>query len=60
MDIKLGPITVQEVKDAMLKNGKAPGDDNMHAEMLKAEQEMSQLLQHILQVIWDNEVISDA
>ena len=30
LDIKLGPITIQEVKDAVkkLKNSKAPGDDN--------------------------------
>ena len=38
-NIELGPITVQEVKDAIKKpkNGKAPGDDNVHAE----EQETS-------------------
>ena len=32
----------------------------MYAEMLKAEQEMPQLPQHILQVVWDNEMIPDA
>ena len=50
-DFKRGPIAVLEVKDAIkkLKNGKAQGDDNVHAEMLKAGQETSQLLQHILQ-----------
>ena len=32
LDIELEPITVQEVKDAIrkLKNGKAPGDDNVY------------------------------
>ena len=62
LDIELGPITIQEVKDAIkrLKNGIAPGDDNVCVEMLKSEElEMSQLLQHILQDVWDNEVIPD-
>ena len=63
MDIKLAPITIQVVKEAfkMLKNGKAPGDDNVYAETLKAEEQGSpQLLQHILQDIWDNEMTSNA
>ena len=62
LDIELGPITVQVDKDAIkkLKNGIAPGKDNVHAEMLKVGQETSQLLQHILQDVRDNEVISDA
>ena len=43
LDIEHGPIIVQQVKDAVKKlmNDKAPGDDNVHTEMLKAdEQEM--------------------
>ena len=63
LDIELGPITVQEVQDAnkKLKNGRAPGDNNVHAKMLKAEEQKTpQFLQHILQDVWDNEVISDA
>ena len=32
----------------------------MYAKMLNAEHKMSQLLQHILQDVWDNEVIPDA
>ena len=38
LDIELGPITVHEVKDAIKKlmNCIAPGDDNMHGDMLKA------------------------
>ena len=41
MDIGLGPTTVQEVKDVInkLMNGAASGDDNMHTEMLKAEEQ---------------------
>ena len=60
LDIELGPITVQEVKSAIkkLKNGSAPGDNNVSAEMLKAEEEeMPQLLKLTLQNVWDNEVI---
>ena len=63
LDIELGPFIVQEVNDAItkLKNGRSPGDDNAHAEMLKAEdQEMPLLLQNILQDVWENKVIPDA
>lgn len=62
LDINLGPISLQEVKDAIckLKNGKAPGEDGVCAEMLKAEeQDTPRLLQSILQDIWDNEEIPD-
>ena len=39
LDIKRWPITFLKVKDAIkkLKNDKAPGDDNVYAEMLNAE-----------------------
>ena len=62
LDIELGPITVQLVKDVIKKLmiGRALEDDNEYAEMLKAEQEMSQLLQHILQDVLDKEIIHDA
>ena len=41
LDIELEPITVQEVRDAIkrLKNGKEPGEANVYAEMLKAEEQ---------------------
>ena len=58
LDIKLGNITVTEVNEAIhkLKNGKAPGDDGVCPEMLKAEDTMTpQLLCQILQKIWDSE-----
>ena len=56
-DIERGPITVQ-VKNAIKKlmNIKKQGDNNLYAEMLKAEQKMPQILQHIIQ---DNEMIPD-
>ena len=59
---ELLPIIVQEVKDPIknLKSGIEPGVGNVCAEMLKAEQEMSQRLQHILQDVCNNEVIPDA
>ena len=44
-----------------LKICKAPGGDNVCAEMLQVEeQEMPQLLQLILQDVWNNEVLPDA
>ena len=57
MDIVPGPITVHVVIDALkkLKNGRAPTDDHVCTQMLKAEeQKMPQLLQHILQAIKDD------
>ena len=38
LDNELGPIAIHEVKDKIKNpnNGRAPGDDNAHAEMLKA------------------------
>ena len=63
LDVELGPITIQGVKDAIktLMNCKATGDDKVHAEMLKAdEQDMPQLLEYILLDVWDIEVTPDA
>ena len=56
----MGPITLNEVTSAIrrLKNGKAPGEDGVCAEMLKAEEQVTpQILQRILQDIWDKEDI---
>jgi endonuclease/exonuclease/phosphatase family metal-dependent hydrolase len=58
LDINLGDITVDEVKQAIhkLKNGKAPGEDGVCPEMLKVEDTVTpQLLCQIFQKIWDSE-----
>ena len=58
----MGAITVGEVKEAIrkLKNGKAPGEDGVCPEMLRAEdQETTSILQSILQDIWENETPPD-
>ena len=60
LDINLGEITVEEVKNAInkQKNGKAPGDDGVCAEMIKAEDQVTpQILCKIFQDIWDTENI---
>ena len=62
LDIKLGPITLGEVTSAIqkLKNGKAPGEDGVFAEMLSSETVATPLLlQRILQDIWETEDIPD-
>ena len=62
LDINLGDITIQEVKDAIrkLKNGKAPGDDGVCAEMLKAEEQATpQILHQLIQDIWNSENIPE-
>ena len=54
LDINTDPPTLGEVKQAirLLKNGKAPGIDQVHAEMLKAEEVITpKLLTDILQCI---------
>jgi len=62
LDINLGPITLGEVTSAIqkLKNGKAPGEDGVCAEMLSSETVATPLLlQRILQDIWETEDIPD-
>ena len=69
LDIEFGPITIHQVKDTIkrLRNEKAPADDNVHAEWLKGEQAAPQLLLHhhqllqrIIQDVWDKEVMLEA
>ena len=65
LNINMGAITEGEVKEAIgqLKKGKAPGEDGVCPEMLKAEdQETPCILQHvqsILQDMWENETPPD-
>jgi hypothetical protein len=62
LDIDMGDIRVKEVKSAIhkRKNGKAPGEDGVCPEMLKAdEEETPHILQRILQDIWDKERCPD-
>ncbi len=52
--------TTSEIKSAIgnLKNGKAPGADNIAAEMLRADiQKMTELLHPILKEVWEKEDI---
>ena len=58
LDVNLGPITVEEVRQAIksLKSGKAPGKDGICPEMLKAESHATpEVLKEVFQKIWDGE-----
>ncbi|KAL9954136.1 hypothetical protein ACROYT_G041634 [Oculina patagonica] len=62
IDIPTDPITVEEVKQAIkkLRYGKAPGEDEVCAEMLKASgEETARFLCLILQNAWDTEQIPE-
>ena len=55
-ELKCGRISMNEIKNAVkkLKNGKAPGGDNIPPEILKAH-----ILYDLLNVIWKMEITPD-
>lgn len=59
IDISTDPITVDEVKQAIIKKrkcGKAPAEDEVRVEMLKASgEETARLLFQTLQNVWETE-----
>ena len=58
LDIRTEPPNVEEVKKAIkaMKNGKAPSIDQVHVEMLKAEEHQTAIaLTEILGKIWTSE-----
>jgi hypothetical protein len=62
LDIDIQPPTEDEVKRALktLKNGKAPGIDCIHAEMLKADVNTAiRVLTDLIHTIWHNDTIPE-
>lgn len=56
-DINLESPTLEEVKDALrsMRNGKAPGLDNIQAELIKAGDAAANLLHPLIQQVWHEE-----
>ena len=60
LDISTEPPSIQEIKNAVkaLKNDKAPGVDQITAEMLKADiEQTSSELKKIFDIIWEQEIV---
>ena len=60
LDISEEPPSIEEIKKALrtLRNGKAPGADQITPEMLKADpEETSKELKRIFDLIWENETV---
>ena len=62
LDIDTEPPTKEEIVDAIktLKNGKSPGQDNLDAELFKADPELAaDILQPLFTSIWEGEKVPD-
>ena len=62
LDIDTTSPTKEEIIRAirLLKNGKAPGQDNLNAELFRADPELSaSILQPLFEIIWEGEKIPD-
>ena len=61
LQINIGPITIEEISRAItrIKEGKAPGPDNIPPEALKAytTATSARMMQGLLQDIWEKEEI---
>ena len=62
LDISTDPPTKEEIVAAIktLKNGKSPGQDNLDAELFKAEPELAaDILQPLFTAVWENKKVPD-
>ena len=62
LDVSIAPPEKEEIVAAIksLKNGKAPGQDNLNAELFKADPELAaQILQPLLTAIWEEKQIPE-
>lgn len=62
LDISIEPPTKEEIVSAIKsqKNGKAPGQDNLNAELFKADPDLaSKILQPLFKTIWEGKEIPD-
>jgi hypothetical protein len=62
LDVNIEPPTREEIIAAIksLKNRKAPGQDNLNAELLKADPELAaQILQPLFASVWEEKKIPD-
>lgn len=62
LDVNTAPPTIDEIKGAVkaLKNGKAPGTDNLNPELFRADTDQTaNILQPLFRSIWEEEKIPD-
>ena len=63
IEMKKGPITCKEIEEAIMetKGNRAPGDDRITSDMLKADPEMSaKCLVELFNRIWEEEEVPEA